>query len=807
MKKSDRRSSNSKLKSPLLPLVVFTWKRLAHWTAGGILIVGLSVVLTLLFSGYPRTHIPLYRPGDIARADVISPVDLTVEDAVSREVLREAARLGVPPVYRFDPGLVDQLSLHLNRLFSVCQSMRASNLAANLSSSSSLLDRSAKVNGRFNSVEPGGSGSSKKWKASQGKAKAEKASADVALRALATELNSLHSGLATPGMLNLLARKRYDAEFARQVEETLRQYQGLYVRDSRILVHRGNWIQVINLRTRREISVPWNQVYSMEMLCDKAAQSLLEKVDIRKENEREALKQFSILLQPNLSPDPALTESRQAQAAGSIGPVLLQLKKGKVVVRQGDEVRAEQMSQLEALRKLSSYAGSRLERAAQVSMIAALLGLFFFFLGRLKEQDQSLSIKYGLPAFLLLVHFFLLKGFWSLLNSLGIQWSFFAGEVGFWALPFAFGGMLMALLKGELTGVLFIIFSGILSLLGWAPSALNSVYLFAAGFFGVLLIRNTQQRIGILSAGIKAALLNASLLLSLWMGWGRGLEQPGLASSLMAAGVSGLICGALIVIVLPVCERLFNVTTDIRLLELSNMNLPALRDLVVKAPGTYNHSITVGLLAEGAAKTVGLNPLFLRVAALYHDLGKIEHPGAFIENQHGRDIHDDLRPEDSVALLREHVLAGGRIAAAARLPAKLSDVIIQHHGSRLIHSFFSKAQKRAGNETEELQDEDFRYPGPKPQTKEAALIMMADTVEAAARASQDHSEEHLWILIQKLVSLMAADGQFSECNITLGELDRISFSFLETLSGIYHHRIDYPGVGLDKRKPARGEKQ
>jgi len=148
--------------------------------------------------------------------------------------------------------------------------------------------------------------------------------------------------------------------------------------------------------------------------------------------------------------------------------------------------------------------------------------------------------------------------------------------------------------------------------------------------------------------------------------------------------------------------------------------------------------------------------------------------------------------------LREHVLAGGRIASSARLPSQLSDIIVQHHGSRLIHSFFTKAQKRAGEEAEDLFDEDFRYPGPKPQTKEAAIIMMADTVEAAARASHDRSAEHMWNLIQKLVSLMTADGQFSECNITLGELDRISLSFLETLSGIYHHRVGYPGLSVEK---------
>jgi cyclic-di-AMP phosphodiesterase PgpH len=265
------------------------------------------------------------------------------------------------------------------------------------------------------------------------------------------------------------------------------------------------------------------------------------------------------------------------------------------------------------------------------------------------------------------------------------------------------------------------------------------------------------------------------------------------------AFLGGPINASLLVFLLPVCERLFNVTTDIRLLELSNLNLPVVRELMVKAPSTYNHSVAVGILAEGAAKAIGRNPLFMRVAALYHDIGKIAHPEAFIENQQGSDIHNTLTPEESVELLREHVTAGARIAKAAKTPSNLIEIIAQHHGTRLIHSFYTKAQKRAANEEEILEDDNYRYPGPKPQTKDAAIIMIADSVEAATRAAKDHSAEHLLQVIQKLISLMAEDGQFSECDITLGELDRIAFSFLDTLANIYHSRIDYPGLGMERK--------
>jgi hypothetical protein len=210
--------------------------------------------------------------------------------------------------------------------------------------------------------------------------------------------------------------------------------------------------------------------------------------------------------------------------------------------------------------------------------------------------------------------------------------------------------------------------------------------------------------------------------------------------------------------------------------------------------------VAVGLLAEGAAKAIHLNPLFLRVAALYHDIGKTVHPEAFIENQQGHDLHNDLPPLESVGLLREHILAGVEIARAAKTPSNLVELIPQHHGTRLIHSFYLKAQKRAAESGRPPREEEFRYAGPKPQSREAAILMMADTVEAAARAAQDRSSENLWRLIQKLVSLMMEDGQFSECDITMGELDRVAFSFLETLASIYHARIDYPGLGVGNLK-------
>jgi putative nucleotidyltransferase with HDIG domain len=256
--------------------------------------------------------------------------------------------------------------------------------------------------------------------------------------------------------------------------------------------------------------------------------------------------------------------------------------------------------------------------------------------------------------------------------------------------------------------------------------------------------------------------------------------------------LSGPINTGLLVFLLPLFERFFMVTTIMRLQELGNINLPLIRELILKAPGTYNHSVAVGTLSERAAEAIGLNPVFARVACFYHDIGKSIHPEYFVENQRGQNIHDRIGPEESVTLVVEHVTEGIRMARAAKLPSAMVDIIPQHHGTKLLTFFHEKAKANATT-PDEIDESRFRYPGPKPQSKMAAIIMLADAVEAAARTLSDHSQEKLLELIQKIVATTTEDGQLSECDITLAEIDRIAFNFLETLSSIYHARITYPG--------------
>ena len=242
----------------------------------------------------------------------------------------------------------------------------------------------------------------------------------------------------------------------------------------------------------------------------------------------------------------------------------------------------------------------------------------------------------------------------------------------------------------------------------------------------------------------------------------------------------------------------FAYTTGIKLLELANLDRPILRKLMLEAPGTYHHSVIVASMGEAAAATIGANPLLAKVSGYYHDIGKIKKPLYFIENQAGgKNRHDKLAPSMSSLILTSHVRDGVEIAKRDKLGKAIVDIIQQHHGTSLIAYFYEKAKKLKGEGVVNV--EHFRYPGPKPQTKEAGLVLLADSVEAASRTLENPTPARIKGLVQKIINNAFLDGQLDESELTLKDLNKIAESFNKILNGIYHHRIEYPnGDGVTK---------
>jgi hypothetical protein len=373
--------------------------------------------------------------------------------------------------------------------------------------------------------------------------------------------------------------------------------------------------------------------------------------------------------------------------------------------------------------------------------------------------------------------------------------------------PLAVGAALVTLLTDAHAAFVFsailTVFVGVLS-----GNVHLAAYTLVSSVGAIYHLQNCRDRTALVRAGLWIGLVSAAAALALdLLGANEpriltegGLEVIGIVLFDAFCGfMSGVLAAMVASILLPLFEWMFEITTNIKLLELSNLNLPLLKQLAERAPGTYHHSIMVGLLAENAAEAIGGDALFARVACYYHDIGKTMRPGYFIENQTYMDNrHDNLAPKMSSIILANHVKQGIELAKQYKLPPRIIAIIPQHHGTGLMKYFYFKARQSADESQSNALEQEFRYPGPKPQSREAGIIMIADSVEAAARTVQEPTPAKLRNLIDMIIERIRNDGQLDECDITLRELKIVADSFTKVLMGIHHHRIAYPGYDFNQ---------
>ncbi len=371
-----------------------------------------------------------------------------------------------------------------------------------------------------------------------------------------------------------------------------------------------------------------------------------------------------------------------------------------------------------------------------------------------------------------------------------------------YSIPVALGGLLLAVLFNSrlaFAGALAIsILTSLLTYAGLRFFLLS----FVGSLTGIFALVGRKDRATLLRAGAMVGLANVYFIL-VWSLLSGATESLGL--QLLCGVVNGLFVAILSLGLLPIFEYLFEVATDFRLVELCNMNHPLLKEMILKAPGTYHHSVVVGTLAEAAAEAIGANPLLCRVGAYYHDIGKMTKPLYFVENQaNAKDRHGKLRPSLSSLVIVSHVKAGIELARAHGLPPAVVEMIPQHHGTRLVTFFYHKAKKAQDRDLGQVEEENFRYPGPKPQTKEAAILMLADAVEASSRTLTERTPGRFQGLVGNIVNVIFTDGQLNECELTFKELRLIEESFVRVLCGVYHQRVEYPGFSFEEPAPRRG---
>jgi putative nucleotidyltransferase with HDIG domain len=424
-----------------------------------------------------------------------------------------------------------------------------------------------------------------------------------------------------------------------------------------------------------------------------------------------------------------------------------------------------------------------------------LLGIFYRDILRYSPhylRKQRMLLYLGLMVVLTLA---LARGSWHGLDAFtkGLGWD--PGWAMAFGLPVPAGAILVTLLFDFHTAIIFSFFMAMLTGL-WLFDPTLAIHVFVGSLVGAFSVIRCKKRTAILRSGAYVLGANVLTLLTILL-FREEIFTSLFYSSLLFATFSAIAVIATVSLVLPVLEYLFKVTTDISLLELLDLDQPLMKNLMITAPGTYHHSIIVGNLVEAVAESVGVNPLLARVGAYYHDIGKAKMPEYFIENQPmGVSKHDKLTPHMSSMILTSHVKEGVDLAMQEKLPEEIIDIIKQHHGDTLITYFYEKAKEQPnGNE---LSEQEYRYPGPRPQSRISALIMMADAVEAASRVLHDPTPSRISALVDRIINHIFLAGQLDECELSLKDIYEIKKRFTYILTGILHKRVDYPGFDFNK---------
>ena len=523
------------------------------------------------------------------------------------------------------------------------------------------------------------------------------------------------------------------------------------------------------------------------------------------------------IVRPNTVFNQMETNLSRESARQSIVPDFFELSKGDVFLSKGEKINQRHLEVLMAISELK--AGKNFwKKSFALALFLAIVILVFanyvrrFSVNRVKVSEKDFLIMAIVSMLTLVtVKFFVFvfdENFWG---KLGIS----VPESALWnASPVIAAPMLIGLLV--FSGEIVWIYSVFISLCWGLMFDFNFAFMlisFVSGIAGARGVFNCKTRNEIYVAGLKAGLINALLVLIVHevLSLHLDVSDKGLLVTAAAGIVGGFLSSVVCMTFIPLFESVFSVTTDVKLLELSNLNHPLLKEMIVKAPGTYHHSMMVGSMVEAAAEEIGANPLLSKVMAYYHDIGKMEHPMYFIENQRsGHNPHDHISPFMSKTLLIAHAKDGVELGMKYKLGKPIIDGMVQHHGTTLISYFYNKAIDQLNEGDPEISEEEFRYPGPKPQFRESALCMLADSIEAAARSLDEPTPTRLQNIVRNIVQRKFADGQLDECNLTLKDLTKVEAAFVRILFGVYHQRIDYPrnaGGGLgDNQLPGIGRR-
>ena len=505
-------------------------------------------------------------------------------------------------------------------------------------------------------------------------------------------------------------------------------------------------------------------------------------------NRQTIMTLMSKLLQPNIIYDNEQTDNNLQNRIKNQGNIYNTVKKGQVIIRRGDILTEQAADQIDAMNALAVNQFSP-KRIISTLFIILTFFLFAYFFMRICKVNLFYDIKnllflsVTILLFVFGMHIPIYMGYDTSSNYYGLF------------IPTATFSLVFTFIYSK-QAAMFV--SIILSLIFFISSGYNDsgfMFVFLSGITSLFGISKINKRSDLLSLGLRISIRNVAI--AVFILFSLNLDSVQLPPFLVGAAINGVLSAILAVGFIAVGESILNTPTVFRLQELSDMSSPLLKELLSHAGGTYSHSFTVAGIAENAANDIGANGLLAKVGALYHDTGKIDNPEYFVENQSDYNVHDDLKPSISVAILKNHVKLGVERAKEAKMPDKVIEIIGQHHGTSLIKYFYEKAKNNADADKEDINESLFRYPGPKPQFIESAIVMLADQVEAATRALDKPNTTNIEKRVNSIVDGNYESGELDDSGLTLKDISKIKASFIRILSGMHHSRIKYP----DEKKP------
>ncbi len=750
----------------------------------GILVLS-AILFTIIL--YPSLIITeqQYRLGDVVERDIKASRDFFIEDQAATEKKRQQAIADVLTVYDVDANLANTLKRNVDQAFGDLRSL--------IETYSSSLLQDLQIQAEPSSIQPQDPKPSIQERVLE---KQEQFEATIGIR-------------VSKGAYQALAKEGFSIKIANLINKILGKILNIGVVTNKeiLLKEIDKGIILRDVATKKErIEGNLNQFYGLNQakaMVRTIGQPDLQDLDYTLKNL--VVDFIQELIQPNITLNRNETQERQNKIAAKITPVLYEIKSGEMLLREGALVSELDLLKLEALQSETQKEQILLSSLGAALLLVSLLITTYILHFNVQGPMSTYHNKNLLLIASLSLTFFFLAEISASFSGLLTHNSpvSMPGASIYFGIPLASGAMIICLFLGLAVAVPMALVMAI----GFAFIFQNSlemfIYFLVSSMMAAYWLRNCRERKVFIIAGAKLGLLNIALATAIHLYQGE-LSTSKLIWDWAFAFMGGIMAGIVTAGLVPLIEIAFDYTTDITLLELAHLDRPIMRRLMIEAPGTYHHSVIVGSLVEAAAAQIGANPLLAKVCGYYHDIGKIKKPLYFIENQtDGRNKHDKLAPSMSSLILIAHSKDGVEIARENKLGQVIIDTIRQHHGTSIIKYFYEKAKQKKGEDAVNI--DDFRYPGPKPQTKEAGLVMLADVVEAASRTLDNPTTSRIQGLVQKLINQIFSDGQLDACELTLKDLHNIARSFNKILYGIHHHRIEYSdsrtaGNGNEKGK-------